>query len=336
MKIIHKRAFARVGLLGNPSDGYFGKTLSVTIPDFSAQVVIYEWPELEVILSRQDGCRFDSINDLIEDVSLNGLYGGLRLVKAAIKLFGTYCETAGIRLPKQNFSLRYETDIPRQVGLAGSSAIITAVLKGLIEFYDVTIPNELLANLVLEVETKEIGIAAGLQDRVCQVYEGLIYMDFERSYFEAHGYGQYERLPVELLPPLYLAYRRNLSKISGIYHSNLRQRWEEGDPVVHEAMKEFAKITAEGRECLLNRDQQGFSALMDRNFAVRSKLVRLDPVNIEMVNLARRFGASAKYAGSGGAIIGVRPAPEPFEEMKRAFSEIGCEVIVPALGWIEP
>ena len=142
MKIVKARAYARAGLLGNPSDGYFGKTLSCIVRNFHADVVVYEWPELEIILSRQDRCQFDRLDDLVEDVKLNGLYGGLRLIKASIKKFVEYCRGKGINLPSHNFALRYDTNIPRQVGLAGSSAIIIATLRALMQFYAVDIPEE--------------------------------------------------------------------------------------------------------------------------------------------------------------------------------------------------
>ncbi len=331
MRVIEQVAWARAGLLGNPSDGYFGKTLSVTLRNFWARVVLYDWPELEIVLSRQDRCEFSGIHELVEDVKLNGLYGGLRLVKAAIKVFAEYCAGAGISLPHQNFALRYETCIPRQVGLAGSSAIITAVFRALMRFYEVPIPDPQLANLVLAAETREIGIAAGLQDRVCQVYGGLVYMDFSRDYFETHGHGRYERLNLDLLPPLYLAFRRSLSQISGIYHSNLRERWERGDPEVVAAMGEFARLAEEGRQALQDGDHQRFSSLMDRNFDLRRSLIRLDPVNVEMVRRARELGVSAKYAGSGGAIVGVCFEEDRFERLRRHLGEMDCEVIRPLL-----
>ena len=43
------------------------------------------------------------------------------------------------------------------------------------------IPLHVQPSLVLSVETDELGIVAGLQDRVIQVYEGLVYMDFARE-----------------------------------------------------------------------------------------------------------------------------------------------------------
>jgi len=329
VKIIESRSYARAGLLGNPSDGYFGKTISVVVRNFAARVVVYEWPELEIILSRQDRCQFNRIEELVEDVKLNGLYGGLRLIKAAIKVFAQYCFSEGIQLLDQNFSLRYDTNIPRQVGLAGSSAIITAVFRSLMQFYDVKIPEEILSNLVLSVETKEIGIAAGLQDRVCQVYETLVYMDFNRDHFEAKGYGHYERLDPNCLPPLYLAYRRDLSQISGIYHNNLRQRWMDGDPQVITAMERFADFTTEGREALLVGDHKKLAELIDRNFDNRASLVQLDPANVEMINLARSLGVCAKYAGSGGAIVGICRSDQQFLRLKKEFEVLGCEVIRP-------
>ncbi len=332
MEIIEKLAHARAGLLGNPSDGYFGKTISATFRDFRARIVLYEWPELEIILSRQDRCEFSSLDELVDDVKLNGLYGGLRLIKAAIKVFTEYCRREGIELPHRNFALRYETDIPRQVGMAGSSAIVTATFRALMEFYGVDVPRPGLANLILSVETEEIGIAAGLQDRVCQVYGGLVYMDFAREHFDRQGFGEYEMLDPKLLPPLYVAYRRNLSQISGIYHSNLRERWLQGDAEVIRAMQEFAKLAQDGREALQVGDFAAVGRLMDRNFDIRSRLVRLDPVNVEMVKAARKVGVSAKYAGSGGSIVGICEDPEKFERLRVELAKLDCEVIRPRTG----
>jgi glucuronokinase len=329
VKIVRAAAYARAGLLGNPSDGYFGRTISVAVRNFSAQVVLYEWPELEIILSRQDRCQFERIEDLVEDVKLNGLYGGLRLIKAAIKSFAEYCERQGIGLPRRNFSLRYDTDIPRQVGLSGSSAIITAVYRALMEFYDVSIQKEFLPHLILDVERKEVGIDAGLQDRVIQVYGGLVYMDFDRKLIERQGYGYYEPLDPGLLPPLYIAYRVDLSEMSGIVHSDLRARWERGDPEVVEAMGIFSELAKRGRECLLERNHRELGDLMNLNFDTRVRICRLHPKNVEMVCLARDLGVPAKYAGSGGAIVGICEDEATFGRLREEFAKLKCHIIRP-------
>ena len=121
MDILRRRGYARAGLIGNPSDGYHGKTISVIVRDFHADVILYEWERLELVLSQEDRSRFDSIHDLARDVRTHGYYGGIRLVKATIKKFVEYC-AGRHQLHDRKFSIRYTSNIPRCVGLAGSSA----------------------------------------------------------------------------------------------------------------------------------------------------------------------------------------------------------------------
>ena len=96
---------------------------------------------------------------------------------AICKVFYSHCIQHGIALKEQNFTLSYDTNIPRQAGLSGSSAIICAALSCLLDFYNVRhlIKVEIRPNIILDAE-KELGIVAGLQDRVAQVYGGLVYM----------------------------------------------------------------------------------------------------------------------------------------------------------------
>ena len=156
-------------------------------------------------------------------------------------------------------------------------------------------------------------------------------MDFSEDYFKTLGHGRYEPMDPGLLPPLYLAYREDLSQISGIYHSNLRQRWRQGDPKVVFAMEQLARLTEEGRRSLIERDYDKLAALINRNFDIRSELVELDPRNVEMVELARRQGVCAKYAGSGGAIVGICREEDRFHQLQQEFHRLGCKVIRPTI-----
>ncbi len=331
MRLFKTKAYARAGLIGNPSDGYHGKTISLIVKNFFAEVVIYEWHELEIIPTRQDQCRFDSLPEFLHDQRLNGYYGGLRLIKAAIKRFAEYCEQKKIELPPKNFSLRYSSNIPRQVGLAGSSAIVTATMRALCRFYDVRIPKEILPGLILSVERDELGIGAGLQDRVAQVYEGLTYMDFDKTFMDEHGHGIYEPLDPGILPPIYIAYQSELAEASEVFHNDIRKRYDSGEQLVVNAMKTFAELAREARTCLLERDYTRLSELMNRNFDTRRTIYNLNPKHIRMVELAREIGASSKFAGSGGSIVGVYKDEAMFERLKAAFEAESCAVIKPII-----
>ena len=330
MEIIRERAFARAGLIGNPSDGYNGRTIALTIPDFRAEVTLYDWPELEIVFSRNDQNLFNSVYDLAEDVRLHGYYGGIRLVKATIKRFVEFCTRRSVRLHDRNFSIRYDSNIPRQVGLAGSSGIITATLRALMRFYDVVIPKHLQPSLVLSVETQELGIPAGLQDRVAQTYEGVVFMDFGKSVMKEEDglrYGHYEPLDPDLLPPLYLAYDDRTSEPTEIVHNTLRARYEMGDSAVHDAMRRFAELTVEARRALEDRDDALVGSLMDENFDLRRSICNIAPRQLQMVETARSVGATAKFAGSGGAIIGTYKSPAMYERLKDVMRGIHCRVL---------
>lgn len=334
MQIISRKAFARAGLIGNPSDGYNGKTISVVLREYYASVTLYEWDEIEIVMTEHDNSRFSSIHALVHDVKLHGYYGGVRLVKATIKRFVEYCHAVGLPLHNRTFSVRYSSNIPRQVGMAGSSAIITATLRCLMAFYGVEIPEYLQPSLVLSVEEGELGITAGLQDRVIQVYEGMVFMDFSlQKMGEEHGlrYGHYEPLPAEELPPLYMAFKDDAGEPTEVVHNNLRHLWNTGDAAVHAAMKRFAELTEEAKIALRNRDWGELGRLMDANFDLRQSICRIAPKQLEMVRVARKAGASAKFAGSGGAIIGVCENEEIFQALKKSLGKIHCYVFRPTI-----
>ena len=50
-----------------------------------------------------------------------------------------------------------------------------------------------------------------------------------------------------------------------------------------------------------------------------------------MVMTARSAGASAKFAGSGGAIVGTFEGEEQFKSLERSLKLIGCRTIRPAI-----
>jgi len=331
MQIIRKKSYARAGLLGNPSDGYHGKTISVVLRNFWANVVLYEWDSVEIVLAERDRARFHSIHDLANDVELHGYYGGIRLIKATIKLFVEYCQTQGIKLHDRNFSIRYETNIPQQVGLAGSSAIITATLRALMDFFQVEIPLPAQPTLVLSVE-EELGIAGGLQDRVVQCYEGAVYMDFSQKHEKVSGgltHYYYEPLNLALLPNIYVAYHTALSEPTEIFHNDIRSRYNRGEEMVIDAMRRFAELAEEGRKTLLVGDVARLGALIDENFDTRYQLYQLPSWQVQMVETARTCGASAKFAGSGGAIIGVFKDQAMYQKLCIQMAQIGSEVITP-------
>lgn len=329
--IIRTHAHPRSGLIGNPSDGYFGKTIAFAFTNFSANIELWESPELELLPSRRDHSVFSSLGGLYDDVRLHGYYGGFRLLKATVKCFTDYVRARGIDIDDRNFTLRYRSDIPNRVGMAGSSAIISACMRALMGFYNVTISRHTFANVVRGVENTELGIPCGLQDRVAQAYQGLVYMDFSKELMESRGYGHYEVLDHKLLPPVYIAYREDLSEGTEVYHADLRRRWNDGEQAVVDAMKFWGGITSEFRDALHRGDAAAMNQLINAGFDKRSELYDVGPGNRDMIMTARSTGASAAFAGSGGAICGLYSEESQFSALQKAFEGKGIRVIKPEI-----
>jgi len=139
----------------------------------------------------------------------------------------------------------------------------------------------------------------------------------------------YERISSETFPMFYIAYRRNLSEGTEVVHNNLKARFEIGDQEVLDAMKRWAQITEEFRIALNEGSVKRMNELVNENFDLRRKIVRISKGNIEMVELARSVGASAKFTGSGGAVIGICENDLMFNKLKNKLNANGIEVIKP-------
>lgn len=333
--ICEATAYARAGLIGNPSDGYYGKTISVIVRDFAAKVTLYESPDLEIVPSFQDRFKYASMQELREDVKCQGYYGGIRLMKATIRKFLDYCEEHDVPVADQNFSIRYRSTIPIRVGLAGSSGLVTATLRALMEFYEVDIPKQVRPNVALSVETEELGIGAGLQDRVIQVYEGCVFMDFDREVMDRTGCGTYEAIDPALLPNLFIAYRTDLAEGSEVFHSNIRERWLDGDADVVQAMRDFAGYAQEARDLIAAGRGNEIGPLLDQNIDRRLSISEQDPRNVDLVMRARSVGAHTKFAGSGGAVVGVYEDEEMYGRLEAAYAGTDTKVFKPRIVDVE-
>ncbi len=290
-------AFARAGLVGHPSDGYGGATLAVALCNFAAHVEAEPAAKLD-IAPACDGQWPE---------------GGRPLIEAAVARFAR--AHAGF---EPRVRVRYRSTIPRQLGLAGSSAIVIATLRALAELHDTTIPDAELPALALAAETEDLGIAAGLQDRVVQTHGGLVFMDFART--------RYESLPCSLLPELFIAWRPDSGGSSGVAHAGVRERFARGEPAIIAAMTALAALAHDARAALEDADHAAFAAALDAGYDVRARIFELDPRHTELVDRARVLGLPATYSGSGGAIVGVATDAEAVTALADELEPLGARV----------
>ncbi len=322
---------ARVGLLGNPSDGYGGRTLALAVPKFTATVELEPADRLEIVPAPADEPLWDSVNGLVESVRHHGYGTGPQLLAATIATFADVMASVDrYDLGQRAFRLRYRTSIPRQVGLAGSSALVLATMRCLADLVDVELPPPVLASVALKVETQELGINAGLQDRVVQAYGGLVSMNFSEMEVDAHwgvAFGSYRQVDSSNLPSLFLAYRELAAEPSDRFHAVLRQRYEAGDGRIRELLADLAALAVQGEMALRWNDSERFASLLERNMELRRQLAPIADAQLELVDVAQSCNAPATFTGSGGAIVGAVTDDAHFARVAGALNAIGAAAV---------
>jgi glucuronokinase len=145
---------------------------------------------------------------------------------------------------------------------------------------------------------------------------------------------RYEPMDPALLPPLYVSHHETLGEPTEVFHDNIRERFNRGDQTVVGAMKRFAELAADGRDALIARDSGRLVRLIDRNFDTRRGIYHLPQCQVDMVETARRSGASAKFAGSGGAILSTYDGEEMFADVRDSLAATGSRTIKPQVAGV--
>ena len=303
MLTVKASAKPRAGLLGNPSDMYGGRGIAFTFDDFGAEVTL------------TPAAKVDEGHDL---------------VRAANAVFVRHAVGVGVeraRLDARPFAAQFASDIPRGVGLAGSSAIVVAALRALAKWHDVAIPPLRLAELALAAEVDVLGIRGGPMDRLAQAFEGVMAMDFAAP-FEP---GSVERLDADALPPLLIAWDDAPKASSGLVHVPVWERYQAGDPQVRAVMAEYRPLVERGRAALARGDFAALRALVDRNFDLRASLFPIRPRDRRMIDLGRERGAATKFCGSGGAVLVVPEAREAMAALHADYRAEGFATFEPTV-----
>ncbi len=320
---------ARAGLVGNPSDGYGGRVVAVAVDNYAAEVELTPCQGVSITPARHDQAEWDSLPALLDHSERYGYRGGGAIIQAALAAYAAFLDRSGRPMPDAGFRLAYRTSVPRQVGLAGSSAIALAALRAVADFHRVKIEPILMPSLALAAE-KRLGIVAGLQDRVVQHFGGVVSMDFRvRRMRTEHGlaYGEYRFLDPSGLPPLYLAWSEAAAAESNQIHAGLRDRFLAKEWVVVSGMKMLSGLAEQAEEAVRQGDHRLLASLIDESFNVRSRMVELPPTQAGMVDRARAAGASATFAGSGGAIVGSYSGIDQLNDLQARLEPLDATVV---------
>jgi len=315
--MIISSAPGRCGIVGNPTDMYGGSVISCSTTE-RAHCTLMESRRLTLCMDRH--CEEILTAD---DLRLNGTH--LDIPKAILLYFG---------LTPDNFSFRLQagTDVPELAGLAGSTAMIVAILGAVLAQLGMDADRYYIAETARKIEYGIMGIMCGHQDQHMAAFGGLNYMDFRGK--EALRQDEAEPLATieplhELVgdPPIVIAHTVITSN-SGAIHENIRQRWLEGETQVVEGYLRMAELARLGKKAMLAGDWETLGGLMNENHVITRGLGGSGPPNDLLIEAALESGAlGAKLAGAGkgGTIVALTLEPD---RTVRALREAGADRIL--------
>jgi glucuronokinase len=133
------------------------------------------------------------------------------------------------------------------------------------------------------------------------------------------------------MPPLYVAYDPERAEVSDVPHRNLRELYNRGDPAVVGAMLKYRELSDRARVALMAGDWEALGQVMNENFDLRRTIMPIAPENLRMIEAARGTGASAKFAGSGGAITGLYRDGKQYQQLTDALAALRCTILRPII-----
>ena len=312
--MIRASAPGRAGIIANPTDGYGGTVVSTALAQRAWARIA---PADETVLTVcGESARIADRRDL----RLTGGYTDV--ARAVLTTFDTAPGTQRSWVGR-GFHLEADTEIPMRAGLAGSTAMLVAILGALLRWIELPLNRWEMAEAARKIEFEVMKVTCGFQDQYMAVFGGLNCMDFRGK---EPGRETPDPIFATVEPlasyvpelPMLLA-NTGVEHHSGSHHKPLRQRWIEGDRAVVEGYERLQALAREGKKALLRADWECLGAMMNEQHAIQRELGAspgLQPgeeANERLIRTALDIGAwGAKLAGAGGGgtIALLHPDPD--------------------------
>ncbi|MGK2857731.1 MAG: GHMP family kinase ATP-binding protein [Thermoanaerobaculia bacterium] len=299
MKNVSVRVPVRVDLAGGTLDLWplylfhpGARTVNVAVSLWAeCDVSPREDASIEVRLGDEDYHRtYESIGEMAEDPKM-------ALVAKAVEHF----HSTGITIVTR-------TEAPRGSGLGGSSALAVAVVRALSEFAGEPIEGENLIALVRDLETRLLGIPAGIQDYYPAVYGGLGAIHLEPGRATRHPM----RFPLGELAELMIVHYTGVSHFSGTNNWEIYKRHLDGEAEVARGLGRIAAAATSLEKALDALDPEAAGEALSQEWKARRTLI--DGVATPQIDKAIRaatkagaWGGKVCGAGGGGCIVFLAP-----------------------------
>lgn len=318
---------ARVGLVGNPSDGYGGAVVAATVPELAAHVSVTSRSDPAVCVVDLDAdarLHWPSADAFRADTA-GGHRSEQRIITASLAEVMRHLGTDGAA---RGVEVRWRTDIPRSVGLAGSSALAVAVIRGVAAASSRSIDPRLVAALALAAEVDGLQILAGWQDRIAQTHPGCVLVDAAAlDLIDGVRVPRVRSLHRARSVPCVVGWVPESAASSAGYHAALRSSSTSAADV-QGGMAELGRVARRAAAELDDDDVDAFRTSVDEGWVLRQSIAPLRADHAALVEAVRSAGACATTPGSGGSVVALPPTEDDVAGVIRALDRFGARHLV--------
>ena len=300
MKSIRVRVPLRVDLAGGTLDLWplylfhpGSRTVNVAVSMFAeCEVTASNVPGISVLFTD------DGLERHYENQAAMSADPDVALVARAVE----HLKVSGVRIVTR-------TEAPRGSGLGGSSALAVALVRALTEFVDQAVEGDSLIELVRDLETRLLGIPAGVQDYYPPVYGGLASLHLEPGRIRRAGLS----LPLNDLAQHLVVYYSGIAHFSGTNNWEIYKRHIDGDAEVLKGLREISEISLRMERALEMRDYEAAGAAIADEWQARRRLIAgisNDEIDGAIADAlaAGAWGGKVCGAGGGGCLVFLCPA----------------------------
>ena len=214
------------------------------------------------------------------------------------------------------------TDAPRGSGLGGSSALAITLARALSEVAEQPVDGDDLIFLVRDLETRLLGVPAGIQDYYPPVYGGLGSLHLHPGKPVRHSL----QTSIQDLGAHLVLHYTGIAHFSGTNNWMLYKRQIESKKKVQKGFAQIAATSIEMERALDAGNFEGAGAALRKEWQIRKALIEgistpeIDAA-IDAALGAGAWGGKVCGAGGGGCIVFLAPADRK-EDVVRALAGV--------------
>jgi len=210
-------------------------------------------------------------------------------------------------------------NVPRAMGLGGSSALAVAVIRALSDHFKLDLSNERVNELAFECERAAHGTPSGVDNTIATYGSTLL--------FENNGSPSFQ----EVRPAGSVSIAIGISgkeSLTATTVAQVRKAWERQPERYERIFDQIGDLTRAGTEALQDGAYQELGELMNLCQGYLNALQVSTPELEELIHIARRRGAvGAKLTGGGGGGSVIALCPDGADDVVDAMQDSGFEAL---------